>query len=47
MDFFTQNQSVAFWSHFILTYVITNICTKFHNNASNTFDAVQELFNKM
>ena len=44
MDFFTQNASVAFWSHLILlespTYVITNVCTKLKSNSSNTFDAV-------
>ena len=44
MDFFTQNESIAFWSHLILlesaTYVITIVCTKFQSNSSNTFDAV-------
>ena len=42
--FFTQNESVTFWSHLILlesaTYVITNVCTQFQSNSSNTFDAV-------
>ena len=44
MDFFTQNVSVAFWSHLILlgsaTYIVTNACTKFQSNSSNTFDAM-------
>ena len=44
MDFFTQNASVAFLGHLILlrsaTYVITNVCSKFQSNSSNTFDAV-------
>ena len=44
MDLFTQNASVAFWRHLILLgsaiYVITNVCTKFLRNSSNTFDAV-------
>ena len=40
MDFFTQNAHVTFWSHGSATYVITNVCTKFQSNSSNTFDAV-------
>ena len=51
MDFFTQNASVAFWGHLILlgsaTYFIMNVCTKFQINSSNTFDAVQELLQKI
>ena len=44
MYFFTQNESVAFWILLIIlelaTYVLTNVCTKFQSNSSNTFAAV-------